>query len=72
MPKAPKIAIENFHGTNGSQTKLPTAGRMFATPQSPIIAAKEADEMSAELTDRGIIGIERVLRCQDESHAGRH
>ena len=34
-------AIENFHGTNGSQTKLPMAGRMFTTPQSPIIAAKK-------------------------------
>ena len=41
MAKAPKIAIENFHGTNGAQTKLPTAGRMFAIPQSPIIAAKK-------------------------------
>ena len=27
MPKAPKIAIENLHGTNGSQTKLPTGGQ---------------------------------------------
>ena len=41
MPKAPKTAIVNFHGTNGSQTKLPMAGRMFTTPQSPIIAAKK-------------------------------
>jgi len=26
MPKAPKIAMENCHGTSGSQTKLPIAG----------------------------------------------
>ena len=36
MPKAPKIAIENCHGTSGSQTKLPVAGTIFTTPQSPI------------------------------------
>ena len=28
--------------------------------------------MSAELSDGGIIGIERILRCRDESHAGSH
>lgn len=35
-------------------------------------ADQEADEMNAELADRGIIGIERVLGRQDESDAGRH
>ena len=41
MAKAPKIAIENFQGTNGSQTKWPMAGSTLAMPQSPIIAAKK-------------------------------
>ena len=41
MPKAPKIAIEKRHGTNGSQTKLPTAGIKFTITKSPAIAARE-------------------------------
>ena len=35
MPKAPKIATDNSHGTNNSQTKLPTAGRPSLSPKAP-------------------------------------
>ena len=41
MPKAPKIAIENRHGTSGSQTKLLVAGTILTMPQSPNRAARK-------------------------------